>query len=421
MEKVLIIDPSLRSADGHHLGVLQRFRTELGKLWLGSVTLASLHASDEFCRGANLIPTFEKSIYYRTEWTRAEFYDGAMKFCTELKARMRELRLRPGIMIFPAADQSTVLGLARCLESYRLREPPQILLWLMVAPHYRKSVDDPSAAPLLDEYEEAFAALRRVVGDDSCIHVCCETEAMTATYRSRVGLEIETVIVHKLIEQPRDRRVRRPDEAIRIVCTGNANAAKGYSLLADAIERVNRERSDLAFLIHGTVEQTDYPEGRQEFGRLAQLAPNVTVRTDVMSTEDYLAWLSQADLLLQPYDPLVYRARGSGVFAEAVKLGIPVVATRGCDFSRAAIEQGRAVGIDAFASESVAQAVLVAADRLDEISARAASFAADLGIDRSLELLLARTVASAQRPRGWIDKTLKRYLGVKVPRMAALP
>ncbi len=421
MDRIVIIDPSLRSADGHHLGVLHRFRTELAKRWLGSVTLASLHASDELAREANLVPTFEKSIYYRTAWTRAEFNEGAAKFCAELKAKMRELRLRPDIMIFPAADQVTVLGLAQYLEQYKFRKPPELLLWLMMAPHYRKSIDDPSVTPLLGEYEDAFAALRKAIGDDSRIHVCCETEAMAAAYQPYVELKIETVIVHKLIERPRARRVRRPGEPIRIVCAGNANAAKGYSLLAGAIERLNRKRNDLAFLIHGTVEQTDYPEGKQELRRLAELAPNVTVRTDILSTEDYLAWLSQADLLLQPYDPLVYRTRGSGVFAEAVKLGIPIVATRGCDFSRAAIEEGRAIGIDTFNAESLAGAVLVALDRLDEISAEAAHFAANLGVDRSLEALLARTVAAAERPHRWLDKTLKRYLGLRLPGVAAVP
>jgi glycosyltransferase involved in cell wall biosynthesis len=419
--EVLIIDPSLRSADGHHLGVLQRFRTELAKLQLDSVTLASLHMADAFSREADLIPTFEKSIYFRSQWTREELEEGAQIFCADLRSKIREQRLRPDIMIFPAADQATVLGLAQYLERYRLRKAPEILLWLMMAPHYRKAIDDPSVAPLLGEYEDAFAALRRVVSDDSRIHVCCETEAMAAAYQHHIGLEIETVIVHKLIERPRERRIRRPGDRIRLLCAGNANAAKGYSLLAGAIERLNRQRNDLEFLIHGTVEQTDNPEGKRELQHLAELAPNVKVRMDVLSTEDYLAWLAQADLLLQPYDPEVYRTRGSGVFAEAVKLGIPVVATKGCDFSRAAIEQGRGVGMDAFTDEGLVQAVLVAADRLDEISARAAGFAAGLGVDRSLETLLARTVAAAEEPRGWFKKAFKRYVGQRPPGVATVP
>jgi glycosyltransferase involved in cell wall biosynthesis len=408
----LLIDPSLRSADGHHLGVLERFRTELAKLQVRSVSLASLSASDQLSREADLLPTFEKSIYYRSQWTRAEFRDGAQKFFDDLRARMRKLRLRPDIMIFPAADQATVLGLARYLERHGPRKPPEILLWLMMAPHYQKAIDDPSVVPLLAEYQEAFGALRKAVADNSRIHVCCETTAMARAYEPHVGLKIATVIVHKLIERPRQRRVRQPGEPINIVCAGNANAAKGYSLLPDVIDSLNRKRGDLRFSIHGTVEQTDYPEGRQILQRLSGLAANVTVRTDVLSTDDYLAWLSQADILLQPYDPSVYRTRGSGVFAEAVKLGIPVVATKGCDFARSAIEEGRAIGIEAFTAESLTSALLVAADRLEEITGRAAGLAASLDVDKSLEALLAAVASAAERRLSWFDKA-GGFLGMR--------
>ncbi len=77
--------------------------------------------------------------------------------------------------------------------------------------------------------------------------------------------------------------------------------------------------------------------------------------------------------------------------------------------------------MDAFTDEGLMQAVLVAAERLDEISARAASFAASLGVDRSLETLLARTVAAAEEPRGWLEKALKRYRGQRLPGVAAVP
>jgi glycosyltransferase involved in cell wall biosynthesis len=394
----LIVDPSLRSADGHHLGVLERLRAELGKLQTQSISLASVFASEDLSRTANLIPTFEKSIYYRTEWTRAEFDEAARKFADDITRKMRKLRIQPDIVIFPAADQATVLGFAnyiRSLDGSRALQP-RIVLWLMMAPHYRKSIDDPSVEPQFREYGEAFRALRKAVQDDSRIQVCCETDAMARAYEPYVGLKIETAIVHKLIRQPRSRRARRQGAPINVVCTGNANVAKGYFLLPTAIDNLNRRRGDLRFLIHGTVEQTDYPEGRRLLEQLSGLAPNVTVRTDVLSTDDYLEWLSQADLLLQPYDPAVYKTRGSGVFAEATKLGIPVIAPRGCDFSRVAIDEGRAIGIDEFNAESLTGAVLLAVERLEETTARSVSFAEGLGVDRSLEAILTRTIPTAE-------------------------
>jgi glycosyltransferase involved in cell wall biosynthesis len=404
--RALIIDPSLHSPDGHHLGVLQRFQTELANLQVGSVSLVSLGASEELGHRENLIPAFGRGIYYRSQWTQREFHDCAANFCADLDSAIRKLRDRPELFVLPAADQATILGLAHYLKRHRRRKPPVVLLWLMMAPHYKKSIHDPSIGPHLAEYNEAFHALRKAVADDSRLHVCCETNAMARAYEPHVGLKIETVIVHKLIQQPRNRRVRQPGEPINIVCAGNANAAKGYFLLPETIHRLNRKRGDLRFLIHGTVEKTDYPQGRQILLRLSSLSPNVTVRTDVLSTDDYLAWLTQADLILLPYDPYIYKTRGSGICSEAAKLGIPVVATKDCDFAKDAIEERRVVGIEAFNAESVASAVLIAVDRLEEMTACAADYAARHSVDEHFARLLSAAAAATERRTSWFDRML---------------
>jgi len=402
---VFIIDPSLRSAAGHHLGILQAFRAELARLNLGSISLVSRFASADFARDADVVPTFEKSIYYRSAWTRAEFLEAADKFCADLRLALRKRRRRPDIFIFPAADQAIVAGFARYLKRsglkrYGPRTAPEILLWLGMPPHFRKPIDDPSVAPLLAEYTEAFAALRQAVGDDDRIHVCSEEIDMTQAYAPRIGLPVETVFVPKLVQRPRSRAPRRAGDPIDIVCAGNANAAKGYALLPDAIASVNRQRADLRFFVHGTVEQTDDPEGWHALQRLAGFAPNVTVRTDVLSAEDYLAWLSRADFLLQPYDPVVYSTRGSGIFVEATKLGIPVIAPTACRFAQEAIEDGRAVGVEALTSDGVARALLAAADRIDEVTARAERFAASHGPDRRFRTLLTTAASSVAARKG---------------------
>src|SRR5471032_100467 len=385
--RVLIVDPSLRSAAGHHLGGVNAFRRALKKSNVDSTSLASLFAPPDFCRDEGLVPIFEKSIYFREEWTRAEFDEGAHKFSADLHAATRRLHLRPDILILPAADQVLVAGLAHYLKRYRSRDCPEILIWIAMEPHFKKPVDDPSVGPLLEEYREAFAALRAAVSDNGRLHVYCEMQAMSRLYEPFAGLKVETVTVHRMEQQPRGPRVRHPGEPINVVCVGNANTAKGYFLLPDTIEQLNRQRDDLRFLIHGTVEQTDDPESWQTLQRVATLGSNVRVRTDVLSPEEYLAWLTQADLVLLPYDPHRYKTCMSGIFNEAMKLGIPAIATGECDFPRQAISERRAVGIEGHDAASVASAVLAAADRLEEISLNAANFAAGQGADNKLESL----------------------------------
>jgi len=91
----------------------------------------------------------------------------------------------------------------------------------------------------------------------------------------------------------------------------------------------------------------------------------------VLAEEEYAAWLARADLVLLPYDRNVYKSRGSGVFTEAQRLGIPVIATEGCAFAQPAFEGGWGVEIADYTSDGVARAALAALGRLEELSARA--------------------------------------------------
>lgn len=404
MNPALIIDPSLHSADGHHLDVLKRFRAELADLQVRSVSLVSRQASVELCRKEGLVATFERGIYFRTRWTHSEFIECADSIRHDMSQAAQNLGLRPSLIVLPAADQTVIGGLAQHLRRFRFHKPRMLLLWLMMAPHYRKPFDDPSVAPLREEYRQAFMSLRGVLRDDSRLRLFCETRAMASAYEQLIELPVATTIVHKSISKPRAARPRAPGDAINIVCAGNANAAKGYSLLAEAVQHLNRKRSDLRFLIHGTVDQTDFPEGRQVMQQLSALAGNVSVRTDVLSSGDYLAWLSQADIVLLPYDPYVYRTRGSGIYAETCKLGIPVVVSNGCAFAADAIEEGRATGFATYTARGLADAVLAAANRLDETTHMAQVHASVSVGDETLKATLAEAANAASRPLSRIER-----------------
>ena len=77
--------------------------------------------------------------------------------------------------------------------------------------------------------------------------------------------------------------------------------------------------------------------------------------------------------MLLPYDPAVYRTRGSGVFSDARKIGLPVVATGACAFAVPAFEQGWGVPITEYDAAGVAAAVLAALERLDGLARCAAA------------------------------------------------
>src|SRR5471030_1536056 len=269
----VILDPSLRSEDGHHFGAVQRLKAEFSRLETGVVCLTSRYLDKKLCSREDFVPIFEKSIYAREHWTKEEFRAFAHGFFHELKRSKRTLPKNPNVLVLPSGDQSTILGLAKYLKRHRPRPPKKmdVLIWLLMAPHFRKAIDDPGISSLLEEYREAFALLREAVKDDARIHVFCETEVMAEVYSRAIGLKVDIVSSPNMTLQPRDRKVRRGGEPIVIVCAGNANAAKGYGLLPEAIKKARNERRDLRFLVHGTVENTDFPEGRRIFDCLSTL------------------------------------------------------------------------------------------------------------------------------------------------------
>ncbi|MCA0246239.1 MAG: glycosyltransferase, partial [Proteobacteria bacterium] len=150
--------------------------------------------------------------------------------------------------------------------------------------------------------------------------------------------------------------------------------------------------------IHGFYQGSDARDQAPVFEMLAELGPRVTVSTEVLSQSDYLARLSRADLVLLPYDPEVYKTRGSGVFFEARRLGIPVIATKGCGFARPAFEAGWGVEIPQHDSSGIAAAVLQALQKIDDLTsrARAASTSHD-DVDDILKAAVTRILSGRGR------------------------
>ena len=418
--KALIIDPALRSIGGHHYNAALTLKAELSALGIDHACLGSSFADAQITQDLGFTPCFTRSVYGRAYREPREFRDGVRLTRTELALALGGGAF-PDLLILPCCDQVLALAVAQHLRRApfanafadalpnslkgRLRPPPHVLLWLLFGPHAKKATDDPSLAPLYSECSEAFTALRRAVGAER-IHAFCETAGMADAYRTVTGLGIgvapgpglarETApgLVGQTAPVPKIRA-----EAPTVVCLGFANAAKGYRLLPGAIARILAGDARVRFLVHGVFRGSDAQDQAPVFDRLAAMGPRVTVRTDVLSQPNYLAWLRQADLVLLPYDPEVYRTRGSGLVAEARRFGIPVVATRGCGFAEPAFRQGWGAEIADYDDAGIARAVLQALGSLDAMAARVPE-ETDPDPATILRAAVDAVRGAASRPRG---------------------
>lgn len=398
--KALIIDPAVHSRGGHHFNAVRRLQDELAGLGVAAPCLGSAYADRRVVDELGCAPTFSRSVYGRSYAAPAEFTDSVEETGRQLASAMRRSGT-PDLIILPCCDQVLAMALARQLRRSWLRPRPRLLLWLLYGPHHLKTPDDPTTTGLDGEARAAFAELAANAGG---IEAYCETPAMADVYRRIVSFAVGVLPGPGLPARARATKVA--DGPPVVSCIGFANRAKGYRLLPQALPHVLDCHRDVRFMVHGIVKGSDAEADQPMFDRLAALGEHVQVRHEVLSPDEYLARLAEADLLLMPYDPDVYGRRGSGVFSDAHHIGIPVVAPKECAFARPAFDDGWGVAMQKYDGNSLGVAVLEALDRLPQLSACAAEAAGrardDLGrvLSASVEALADRPTRLARLLRG---------------------
>lgn len=394
--KALIVDPAVHSLGGHHFNAVQRLQGELARRGVAAPCLGSAYADRRVIDELACTPTFGRSVYGRSYAAPNEFADSVEEASRQLAQAMRRSGM-PDLVILPCCDQVSAMALARQLKRSWLRRP-RVLMWLLYGPHHLKTPGDGATAELDGEARAAFAALAASAGG---VEAYCETAAMADFYRGLVPFNVGVMPGPGL---PARARVARPAGGPPVVsCIGFANRAKGYRLLPQAVEAVLDRHRDVAFMIHGIVKGSDAEADQPIFDRLAELGDRVQICQQVLGSDEYLSRLAEADLLLLPYDPDVYRRRGSGVFTDAHHVGIPVVAPKECAFARPAFDDGWGVAMREYDGKSLGIAILEGLDRLTLLNARAAQAASRVRDDLT-RVLDASIKDLAGKPAGFLRR-----------------
>jgi glycosyltransferase involved in cell wall biosynthesis len=120
------------------------------------------------------------------------------------------------------------------------------------------------------------------------------------------------------------------DKPIHVVYLGDARPEKGYHYLPDIVQSlwtdyIQSGRIKLTIQSNFSIEGGEglIPQARLALERYPQ--EKVTLIKQAMSADDYYQLLSDADVLILPYDPHSYRFRTSGVLTEALAAGKPVI------------------------------------------------------------------------------------------------
>lgn len=132
------------------------------------------------------------------------------------------------------------------------------------------------------------------------------------------------------ISQSMNQQFLEKEKYITIVSLGPARDDKGSYLLYETIvEVLNRwDGKKIQFLIQTKTSDQGSERTRRTIGLLSSIGPCVKTFNRSLSQEEYWNIFNQADIVLLPYEAKAYRARTSGIFAEAMTLGKYIIIPR---------------------------------------------------------------------------------------------
>jgi glycosyltransferase involved in cell wall biosynthesis len=307
-------------------------------------------------------------------------------FRRDLNALPADICTRDHLFVITAICQNQIAGLVEFMRGRPRGSLPNVVCQLMFPPNWTPWEGVAKHADVY--YREALQRGAPLIGDN--LFFTTENESVAQIYRERFGIET------KILPVPfaRVRPAPRTGKTVRLGFFGYSKGEKGFHLLPEAADLCRHAGLNVEFDIQ--IQHSQWENTTVAAERKLRAMPNVCVIEGTLSTDDYIAATDKADIILLPYDPILFGMRGSGLFTESVAAGRPIIASSGT-FAAESIARGEAQG-EIFAPHDAQQlfaAIVRILPRIPEIGARATaqakSFArrhdGDAYVDALLDLL----------------------------------
>jgi glycosyltransferase involved in cell wall biosynthesis len=349
--KVICLHHRLAGYTSHHFNEAHGFIQAFDRRGTEFVLLISVRASAQIAAELQARPVLDDPTF-RMEWS---FEERSRRFVAMLQAQVEpELKVNDRVLVTIATQLE-----AHALAGWVQALPPDKKPWIVVL-----FLSDRWNRAGREEYERQmveFRGLKAAVAslapaDANRLIFCTLTDRLAEELSSLLGTYVSVAPMPLEYGPAELASPARPHPARpRVAVLGGTRREKGSYLIPEIV-RACRPRAPVEFLVHLANNSLTAEEAEV----LAQVArePEVTVIRNPISLLEYRAAHLSADIGLFPYEVIPYRQRTSGVFAEAVAYGRPVVATRGTWLAEQ-IEAGRAAGtiFDDLHPDSIAQAI----------------------------------------------------------------
>lgn len=263
------------------------------------------------------------------------------------------------VLLINSLRHWSLQAVAEWLEERSTTQAPYVILVLHYTPFPHAGIRDPAE----EGYRQAF---KRIANSQTGqrILLCTDSEKLADEYRSLCDVAIHVVPIP---HSPLPRRQRdRGSRSVVLGFAGEARSSKGFHLLPGVARRLKAATSadalSFAFQSYGARAEA-----------LAGFSPSDQIRLfpEPLSEEEYEAFMASIDLMLIPYMDHSYRAQTSGVFSEAMALGVPTIVPENTWMAEQLAVSGAGLTFRGGDEEDLARACMQAIDFYPALRARA--------------------------------------------------
>lgn len=361
---VLFLDPGIRTFGGHHSNTVLSLHGALRRRGVPVRVLGHRALVPAVAEAMDAEPLFSLGTYEVTStdpvcWPLETMIDGAALITEDLS----RLAPAPGdILVWPTARPSHILAVGNALRGW-----PSPLFTVFTA-----------GLPCVQPENVFWRFACRRLPADARVAFAATAEMMAADYAQMVGRPFQ-VAPNTHEGRPRRRGGSGGPPVIGVL--GHQRPSKGIRRVPEVVRRT---RAEVRWLVHDS--------GGESAAVLAELEAMPNVQVLRLQAADWQALLDACDAVLLPYDRREYDRMHSGLVAEALACGLPMVIPD----TPALLDQAKGGGGVAYEGDEP-DAIAAAVDTLVQ------HFAA-LALTASVE---AVAYAAANGPERWADWLLR--------------
>jgi hypothetical protein len=336
--KALICDPVCANPFGHNVIGLKYFIDKFRDFSysVSGVCSKSLPTSDLAALGfyggfdfvysdfikVERVPQFCRDLSRVTP--SSSFVDAAEEIVTkDLENVLFEFDIGPqDAVVFPSVDLYGGLALTRILERIPPSSRPDVLLRFI-------GVMENAALGQGIGLDALIFRLKQLGLGDGRIRLSAETPAYARFLSCKFGVEVVAVPFpgHGNAVAPSSNK-----NVFNVSVPGSARFDKGYGELRELFTLIRQSDPDLRIRFFCQSLPPSEAVKHAEYTDSLYSIPGMTILPYSLSDSEMNSLYAYSDLILLPYDPAVYRMRGSAVLMEAINRARPVLALDGSAF-----------------------------------------------------------------------------------------